>query len=65
VTITASSNKSGTTRTFHRLSEALEENINARVWAGIHFRTADRQGARLGRTVARYLDSHLLQPVAR
>ena len=65
VTITASSNKSGTTRTFHRLSAALEENINARVWAGIHFRTADRQGARLGRAVARYLSRHLLQPVGR
>ena len=61
--ITASSNKSGTTRTFHRLSDALQENINARVWAGIHFRTADLQGARLGKTVARYLHKHYFQPV--
>jgi hypothetical protein len=60
---TASSNKSGTTRTFHRLSDALQENINARVWAGIHFRTADLQGARLGKTVARYLHKHYFQPV--
>ena len=63
VGFSASSNKSGTTRTFHRLSDALEENINARVWAGIHFRTADLQGARLGNKVARYLHKHYLQPV--
>src|SRR5512132_1170103 len=31
----AFSNKSGTTRTFHRFSDALEESINVRVWAGI------------------------------
>ena len=63
VSFTASSNKSGTTRTFHRLSDALQENINARVWAGIHFRTADLQGVRLGTTVARYLHKHYFQPV--
>ena len=63
VVFSASSNKSGTTRTFRSLSEVLRENINARVWAGIHFRTADRQGARLGTTVAHYLQKHYLQPV--
>ena len=42
------SNESGTTRPFTRLSDALQENINARVWAGIHFRTADLQGVKLG-----------------
>ena len=62
IAFSASSNKSGTTRTFHRFSDALEENINARVWAGIHFRTADIQGARLGEKVARYLHKHYLQP---
>jgi hypothetical protein len=44
------------------LSDALEENIDARVWAGIHFRTADIQGAELGRKVARYLHRHDFQP---
>jgi hypothetical protein len=63
IAFSASSNKSGTTRTFDRLSGALEENINARVWAGIHFRTADVQGVRLGKRVARYLHKHYLQPV--
>ena len=62
VSFTATSNKSGTTRTFHTLSDALQENINARVWAGIHFRTADLQGVKLGTTVARYLHQHYFQP---
>jgi hypothetical protein len=47
----------------YRFSDALTENINARVWAGIHFRTADVQGAALGEKVARYLRKHYLQPV--
>lgn len=63
VAFSASSNKTGTTRTYQRLSDALQENINARVWAGIHFRTADTAGATLGKKVARYLHKHYLQPV--
>jgi len=31
--------------------------------AGIHFRTADEQGARLGKKVAHYLKKHYFQPV--
>jgi hypothetical protein len=63
IAFSASGSKSGTTRTFDRFSDALGESINARVWAGIHFRTADVQGARLGKKVARYLHKHYLQPV--
>jgi hypothetical protein len=59
----AFSNKSCTTRSFERFSDALKEVINARVWAGIHFRTADIQGSLLGRKVARYLRKHYFQPV--
>ena len=33
-----------TTRSFDGFSDALKEIIDARVWAGIHFRTADVQG---------------------
>jgi hypothetical protein len=58
------SNKSGTRRSFDRFSDALKENIDARVWAGIHFRTADVQGAALGKKVAHYLDTHYFHPVA-
>jgi hypothetical protein len=50
-------------RSFDLLSEALEEIIDARVWSGIHFRTADVQGAVLGKEVAHWLDTHYFQPV--
>jgi len=59
----AFSNKSCTTRSFERFSDALKEVIDARVWAGIHFRTADTQGAVLGKKVAHYLEKHYFQPV--
>jgi hypothetical protein len=62
VPLTLTSTESGTTRHFSRLSDVLREVMNARVWAGIHFRTADVQGARLGETVARYERRHYFQP---
>jgi hypothetical protein len=49
-------------RSFERMSDALDEIIDARVWAGIHFRTADVQGAGLGKKVARYMDAHYFAP---
>ena len=63
IAFSAFSNKSGTTRSFDRFSDALKEVIDARVWAGIHFRTADTQGAALGNKVAHWLDKHYFQPV--
>jgi PAP2 superfamily len=50
-------------RSFDRLSEALKEIIDARVWSGIHFRNADVQGAVLGKKVVSWLDKHYFQPV--
>jgi PAP2 superfamily len=50
-------------RSFDRFSEALEEIVDARVWSGIHFRTADVQGAVLGKEVAHWLDKRYFQPV--
>jgi hypothetical protein len=50
-------------RSFDRFSEALKEIIDARVWGGIHFRTADVQGAVLGRKVVHYMEKHYFQPV--
>jgi hypothetical protein len=43
-------------RTFTSFSQAADEIVNARVWAGIHFRTADTAGARIGRRVVRYAE---------
>jgi len=62
VGFTAFSNKSRTTRSFSRLSIALKEVIDARVWAGIHFRTADVQGTVIGKKVAQWEARHYFQP---
>ena len=51
------------TRHFERFSHALKEIIDARVWGGIHFRTADVQGAVLGKKVAHWERKHFFQPV--
>jgi hypothetical protein len=51
-------NNGGFTRSFTRFSDAIDEIVDARVWSGIHFRTADEQGARLGREVANWRAKH-------
>jgi hypothetical protein len=47
-----------TTRSFTSLSQAVDEVINARVWAGIHFRRADIIGTNLGKSVTDYMAAH-------
>ena len=63
ITFNAFSNRTRTTRRYQRFSQALHEIIDARVWSGIHFRTADLQGAALGTKVAHWLAKHYFQPV--
>ena len=41
----------------------VDDTIDARVYQGIHFRSADEQGAKIGRDVARWVDNHALQPM--
>jgi PAP2 superfamily len=53
----------GETRHFDRFSEPLDEITEARIWAGLHFRTADVQGRKLGRKVAHYMARHYFQPL--
>lgn len=50
-------------RSFDRFSLALKEIIDSRVWGGIHFRTADVQGAVLGKKVVHYMVKHYFEPV--
>jgi hypothetical protein len=50
-------------RRFQSFSQARQEIIDARVWGGIHFRTADRQGAWLGRQLARNIRKNYFLPV--
>jgi hypothetical protein len=50
------------TRHYRRLTDVIEDTMDARVYQGIHFRTADVQGAQLGKRVARFLNQHHLRP---
>jgi hypothetical protein len=52
---------SGITRHWNSFSEGVDEVIDARVYSGIHFRTSDEVGARLGRQVARFVWTHALK----
>lgn len=53
----------GVTRQFHSFSAALAEVMNARVFGGIHFRTACVDGTALGISVGDYALSHALVPL--
>jgi hypothetical protein len=53
----------GEKRYFNRFSAPIPLLIDARVWAGIHFRTADVQAGVLGKKVARYMQNHYFQPI--
>ena len=52
----------GEVRTFDRFSQPLDEITEARIWAGLHYRTADLQSRTLGRKVAHYMAEHYFQP---
>jgi hypothetical protein len=40
-----------------------EDVVNGRMWLGIHFRTADELGRRMGERVARWALAHYFKPV--
>jgi hypothetical protein len=61
----AFNSSTGTTRSFTRFSQALDEVIDSRVWGGIHWRTADVVGARIGKRVANWESSHYFKPTPR
>jgi hypothetical protein len=48
----------GVTREYKRFTDVLDDTIDARIYEGLHFRTPDVQGARLGKDVARWVDKH-------
>ena len=53
----------GVSRTYPGFSEALEQVKDARVFAGIHFRTACDDGTVLGNAVAQYIIANAFQRV--
>jgi hypothetical protein len=65
IAFSVTSVNSGTTRSYTSFSHAVKEGIDARVWSGIHFRTADEDGARIGKQVARYSAKHYFHPMDR
>ena len=44
----------GLTRSFTSFSQAAQENADSRVYAGIHYRYACRDGVRLGRRIGEF-----------
>jgi hypothetical protein len=50
-------------RTYEHFRDVWDDTIDARVYQGIHFRSADEQGAKIGRDVALWVEEHALQPV--
>jgi hypothetical protein len=55
----------GVVRSYRSFAAAADEDIDARVWSGIHWRTSDATGRALGQRVARYTLRHALGPVGR
>jgi hypothetical protein len=51
------------TRSYGRLTDVVDDTIEARVLQGIHFRSADEQGAKIGQNVADWLNSNFFRPV--
>ena len=53
----------GVQRTYDSGRALRDDVVNARIWLGIHFRTADVRGVRMGQQVAAWALSHYFQPV--
>jgi hypothetical protein len=56
-------NVAGVPRSYASFSQAIDDIVGARVFAGIHFRFADEQGARMGKKVARWVRHRYFEPV--
>jgi hypothetical protein len=51
------------TRSFSSFSQAVNEIVEARIWAGLHYRTADMQAVTLGTSVASYAAANYFESV--
>jgi hypothetical protein len=63
IAFSAFSADAGATRHFTGFDQALTELIHARVWGGLHFRTADIEGADLGERLAGFVTRHYFRPL--
>ena len=55
----------GPVRNYTRFTDVVEDTIDARVYQGIHFRSADEQGAEIGKKAARWMERHFFEPQRR
>lgn len=53
----------GTTRRWSSFTQIAKEVEDARVWGGIHFRSADDHGTRIGRKIAADIVATQLKPL--
>jgi len=53
----------GITRSYSSFSQAADENGESRILAGIHFRSAVRDGIWQGRKIGKFVAMHILEPV--
>jgi len=58
-----SSTPTGTTRTYKRSEDFNRDTVNARIWSGIHFRTADEVGTRIGRDIGNWAMDQYFRPL--
>jgi hypothetical protein len=62
VAFTMTANAALPSRDYVRFSDVLKDTIDARIYLGFHFRTAEMQGAIIGKKVAHWMDRHFFQP---
>jgi hypothetical protein len=48
-------------RSYRDLDEVMREVVNARIWAGLHWRQSMRHGEQIGRAVARHVSKHYFE----
>ena len=61
VIVATSPTNAGFERRWTTFSEGVDEVIEARIYSGMHYRTSDEVGARLGRKVAHFVVNHALR----
>ena len=65
VPIPAHSVRTNTDRTYRKASDVVDEVVEARMLIGVHFRTADEDGATIGRKIARQIRSRFFKSIDR
>ena len=61
--ITLDSTVTGTSHAFHNTDDIIKEVTEARIYGGMHFRTALAHGIVIGKKVAHYIAKHYFQPI--